>query len=243
MKRTILTVIAAAVLFVLATGAARAAEPSWTVLLVGSPGADSFGIDLSPDGRTYEIHSAAPLEVGGNVCWHPGGDPLQLRCDAPSIAGFEVNCDAGDDMVEVGGKVTVPVTISGGAGADTALGGLGDDKLLGGDGNDGLRGGGGDDSISGGSGGDFLLGEGGDDELAGEGAQDSLVGGSGDDSLAGGLRHDVLRGGVGNDRLSGGESRDSLFGGPGNDRFLDALGDLVVGGPGRDVALPGGPLG
>jgi Ca2+-binding RTX toxin-like protein len=243
MKKAILTVMMAVVLCVLEAGGARGAEPSWTVLLVGGLEADSFQIDLSPDGRTYEIHSATPLEVGGNVCRHPGEDPLQLRCDAPSIAGFEVNCDAGDDTVAVGGGVAVPVTVSGGSGSDTVNGGSGDDRLLGGDGPDHLYGVGGNDSLLGGAGADIVRGNRGDDELAGEGGQDSLTGGGGDDSLVGGPIRDFLYGGEGDDRLSGGEGRDSLFGGPGEDRFLDALADLVGGGPGRDVEIPGGPIG
>jgi RTX calcium-binding nonapeptide repeat (4 copies) len=222
---------------------AHAAEAaSLTVLLNGGPEADSFAIQLSPDGRTYEIDSAAALEVGGTVCWHPGGLPLRLLCDAPPIAAFEVNGEAGDDVVEVGDKVLVPVTLSGGPGDDRMFGGLGEDKLSGGDGFDRLQGGGGSDSIAAGAGSDIAMGGWGNDQLAGEGGQDSLVGGGGDDSLAGGLRHDSLYGGIGRDRLDGGEGRDSLFGGPGDDRFISASADGIFGGPGLDVAIPGGAV-
>jgi Ca2+-binding RTX toxin-like protein len=238
MKRAIL--ITVTVLCVQMGGIAHAAEPSWTILLVGGPGNDSFRVELSPDGRTYEIDSVAPLEVGGSVCWHPEGDALKLLCNAPMIAGFEVNAEGGDDAVEVGPGVFVPMTISGGAGDDRVLAGLGADKLVGGDGGDRLRGGGGDDLITGGSGSDIISGDLGSDELGGEGGQDSVIGGYGDDSLSGGLRHDFLYGGIGNDRLSGGEGRDNLTGGPGDDRYLGPLGDLIFSGPGRDVAIPGG---
>jgi len=236
------TLIAVVVLCVQMGGVARAAEPTWTILLVGGPGPDSFKVALSADGRTYQIDSVAPLEVGGTVCKHPGGDPLQLLCDAPSVAGFEVNGEGDADVVEIDAKVSVPVTLSGGIGDDKLIGGGSGDKLIGGDGFDHLIGGGGNDEIAGGAGGDTVTGDLGDDRLAGEGGQDTLVGGDGNDSLLGGPKNDKLLGGAGNDRISGGEGRDSLFGGTGDDRFFNALADTVVGGPGRDVAVPGGPV-
>ncbi|MGB7686263.1 MAG: hypothetical protein WBL45_10840, partial [Solirubrobacterales bacterium] len=118
MKRAILIAVTVLCAQVAVAAHAHAAEPSWTILLVGGAENDSFGVELSPDGRTYEIDSIAPLEVGGTVCWHPGGDELKLLCDAPMIAGFEVNAEGGDDAVEVGAGVFVPMTISGGAGDD-----------------------------------------------------------------------------------------------------------------------------
>jgi hypothetical protein len=220
---------------------AHAAEPSsLTVLLNGGPEADAFRVLLSPDGRTYEIAAGAPLEVGGDICWHPGGIPLRLLCEAPPIAAFEVNGEGGDDYVEIGPRVLVPVTISGGPGDDSLMGGQGNDKLLGGDGGDRLRGEGGSDVILAGAGSDIAYGGWGADEIAGEGGQDNIVGDGGDDSLSGGLRHDNLNGGIGRDRLSGGEGRDSLFGGPGDDKFINASADAIFGGPGLDVAIPGG---
>jgi hypothetical protein len=240
-KRTIL--IAVTVMCVHMAGVAHAAEPTWTILLVGGSTPNSIQISLSPDGKTYEIDSISSLEVGGKVCWHPGGDLLKLLCDAPSIAAFEVNGEGGNDSLEVSSTVQIPVTLSGGSGDDRLLGGSGEDRMLGGDGFDRLHGGGGGDSILAGSGSDIVIGEWGNDELFGEGGQDSLAGGGGDDSLSGGLRHDSLYGGIGRDRLNGGEGRDSLFGGPGDDRFIGASGDGISGGPGLDVAFPGGAVG
>jgi hypothetical protein len=218
---------------------ARAAEPTWTILLVGGPDADSFEVNLSPDGRNYEIDSAAALEVGGSVCWHPAGNPLQLLCEAPRIAGFEVRGEGGNDSIQIGSTVTVPTTLSGGGGDDRLVGGNGDDRLSGGDGSDRLTGGGGNDVIAGGAGPDNIAGDLGEDKLAGEGGTDFLAGGDGDDSLFGGVRNDRLFGGNGDDRLSGGGGRDSLYGGAGDDWF-NANGDVVVGGPGKDFATPGG---
>ena len=225
-----------------ATLAHAAETPSLTVLLNGGPEADSFRVVLSPDGRTYEIDSVAPLEVGGTVCWHPGGMPLRLLCDAPPIAAFEVNGEGGDDNVEFGPKVLVPVTILGGPGDDRLIGGQSNDKLLGGDGGDRMRGEGGNDAILGGAGPDIAYGGWGADENAGEGGQDNLVGDGGDDYLSGGLRHDNLNGSIGRDRLNGGEGRDSLYGGPGDDRFISASADFIFGGLGLDVAIPGGAV-
>jgi Ca2+-binding RTX toxin-like protein len=239
MKKAIL--IVAVLLSALTVSSAHAAViPFWTVLLVGGPGADSFRVTLHPDGETYEIESLAPLEVGGKVCSHPGGDPLKLVCEARPIAGFEVNAGGGDDTVEVDSMIHVPVTLSGGAGNDRLLGGSREDKLSGGDGFDRLFGGAGNDSVLGGSGADVLLGGNGDDELGGEGGQDNLVGGTGNDHLSGGLRHDNIFGSGGDDRLNGGEGRDLLSGGNGNDSFIGAHGDRVFGGLGDDVAIPGG---
>lgn len=238
MKRTILIVVT--VMCVHMTTVAHAAEPTWTILLVGGPTPNSIVVSLSADGQTYEIDSNSTLEVGGKVCRHPGADLLKLLCDAPSIAAFEINGEGGNDSIAVSSTVRIPVTLSGGAGDDRMLGGNGDDKLLGGDGFDRLHGGGGSDSIEAGSGSDIAIGGWGNDTLAGEGGQDSLAGSGGDDSLSGGLRHDTLYGGIGRDSLNGGEGRDSLFGGPGDDRFFNAFGDGVTGGPGVDVAFPGG---
>src|SRR6202012_5788646 len=47
---------------------AYAAEHSINLVLAGSPGDDRITIELSADGRWYEISSATPLEVAGTVC-------------------------------------------------------------------------------------------------------------------------------------------------------------------------------
>lgn len=237
MKRAIL--IAVTVLCVQTGGVAHAAEPSWTILLVGGPGADSFRVALSPDGKTYEIDSVAPLEVGGKVCWHPEGDPLQLLCDAPMIAGFEVRGEGGDDSLEVSSTVRVPVTLIGGNGDDRMLGGSGDDRVTGGDGEDRITVGAGNDSCSGGVGNDIISGGGGNDTVVGDLGQDGVFGGYGDDLALGGAGSDTLGGGIGNDFLNGGAGNDMASGGPGNDRFVGGDRDKLIGGPGRDVLLPG----
>ena len=151
MKKVIL--ISLALLAALAAGAgARAAEPpTYTVLLAGGDEANTIRIWLSPDGRKYVIDSAVPLEVGGNVCANPEGNPNELVCDAPSIAGFEVNAGGGDDSVTVAERRRDPGDDAGrgrqrhacsaAAAPDKLIGGAGDDRLVGGRGDDVLYGG------------------------------------------------------------------------------------------------------
>jgi Ca2+-binding RTX toxin-like protein len=143
-----------------------AAEHSINLVLAGSPGEDRISIELSADGRSYEIESATPLEVGGTVCTHPEKLATKLLCEAAPIAGFEINTGAGNDVVTLGRTVPVPATIRGGEGDDVLTGGAGADKLIGGPG---------------------------DDELIGRGGNDLLVGGSGVDQLNGGSGQNVLR--------------------------------------------------
>ena len=170
MKRLILLVLAAlAVAVTLAAVSASAhprthrlafvtAEHSVNLVLAGSPGDDRITIELSADGRSYEIESVTPLEVGGTVCTHPERRAEALLCEAAPIAGFEINTGAGDDTVTLGRTVPVPATIRGGEGNDVLTGGAGPDKLIGGPGNDELIGRGGNDLLIGGPGTDVLIG-------------------------------------------------------------------------------------
>ena len=138
---------------------------------------------LTPDGRSYVIDSIAPLEVGGAVCENSPGNSNELVCQAPVVAGFEVNAGSGNDSITVARSVSVPVTLRGGAGQDRLVGGNGSDKLIGGEG---------------------------DDELGGRNGDDLIYGGPGNDSLSGGPGKDVLRGGPGEDTLGGGIGPDNV---------------------------------
>ncbi len=181
MKKTIL--IAASILALCVPLFAHAETAPLNVLLAGGSEANMIGIGISPDGRSYLISSVVPLDVGGNVCYHPAEDQNELVCQATAISGFEVNSGAGDDIVTVAGDVRVPVTLRGGPGADRLTGGGGPDKLVGGSG---------------------------DDRLSGRGGADLLYGGPGNDVLSGGPGNDVLWGGPGNDSLKGGPGSDRL---------------------------------
>ena len=167
--------LAAALLAVPATAASPTArvapgpapvEASVNLVLAGSPGDDRITIELSADGRSYEIESATPLEVGGTMCTHPEKRPEALLCEANAIAGFEINTGAGNDVVTLGRTVPVPATIRGGEGNDVLAGGAGNDKLIGGPG---------------------------EDELIGRAGNDLLIGGPGEDKLIGGPGHNTLR--------------------------------------------------
>lgn len=181
MKRAIL--ITVTVLAAYSAAFAHAGERSLTVLLAGGVEASAITIALSPDGRTYVIDSIVSLDVGGDVCWHPPGNPNELICEAAPIAGFEVNAAEGDDSVTLAADVPIPVTLRGGPGADKLIGGAGADKLVGGTGNDVLVGRGGADSLYGGPDNDQLLGGSGNDLLRGGSGEDALFGGSGQNEL------------------------------------------------------------
>jgi RTX calcium-binding nonapeptide repeat (4 copies) len=185
MKKLLL--ISFAFMALLAPGSANAAPlaftVTYTVLLAGGEEPNMIQIWLSPDGRQYVIDSVVQLEVGGEVCTHPEENANELLCDAPAIAGFEVNSGGGDDRVGVAKNVAVPVTMRGGAGNDVLRGGIGADKLIGGNG---------------------------DDRLIGWRGADLLFGGPGSDELIGGLGGDLLRGGPGADTLAGGPGRNEV---------------------------------
>ena len=163
--------------------AAERPEKSVNVVLAGDDLANTISIGVSADGRQYTIESAAPLAVGGEICWHPEGDDEQLLCEAAAIAGFEINGNGGDDSIYLAATVPVPATLRGGPGDDRLTGGAGNDKLVGGPGNDRLTGGAGDDSLFGGSGEDQLSGGVGDDRLLGGSGIDALLGGPGVNEL------------------------------------------------------------
>lgn len=185
MKKLLLISLALAALLAPAVAHAQPKTPAktYTVLLAGGEEANTIKIWLSPDGQHYVIDSVVQLEVGGSVCAHPDEDPFELVCEAPSIAGFEVNAGGGDDRVGVAKSVAVPVTMRGGAGDDLLIGGMAADKLIGGNG---------------------------DDRLIGWRGGDLLYGGPGDDVLVGGPGGDVLRGGPGIDRLVPGHGRNRV---------------------------------
>jgi Ca2+-binding RTX toxin-like protein len=183
MKKATLTLLAILAALAPASAVAGSQPQTYNVLLAGGDEANMIRIWLTPDGRQYVIDSVVPLEVGGTVCVNPEGRTNELVCDAPAIAGFEVNAGGGDDEVSVAHEISIPLTMRGGPGNDALLGGSGPDKLIGG------------------------LG---DDTLAGGRGADVLYGGAGADELIGGPGADVLRGGPGNDVLAGGPGNDDV---------------------------------
>jgi Ca2+-binding RTX toxin-like protein len=181
MKKLLL--ISFALLALMAPPAAQAKPQSYTVLLAGGEEANAIKIWLKSNGREYVIDSIVQLEVGGTVCAHPEDKSNELVCDAPAIAGFEVNAGDGDDEVTVAKDIAVPVTMRGGGGNDFLLGGVGRDKLIGGAGDDRLVGWRGADLLYGGPGDDLLIGGPGDDLLRGGSGMDTLAAGPGEDNV------------------------------------------------------------
>lgn len=228
MKRVLL--IAMLVICAFGVTGARAVEPvsGVTMILLGSPGSDRFEVTVTPDGTLYEIKSLAALEIGGDVCKHPQGDPLRLQCSAPMITGFEIRTEEGDDEVLSYGYVRAPMTIDGGPGNDRLLGGVGSDWLIGGSGGDRIHPGLGSDRVNAGSGPDIASGGFGDDLVLGEAGSDNMAGGAGADSLIGGPNHDNIYAGSGDDLLNGGPEFDFLSGGPGADRYIASDEDHIV---------------
>lgn len=182
MKKAILILLVT--LAALPAAFAQAETTSYTVVLAGGASQNLIHIWLSPDGRSYVIDSAVPLEVGGSVCENASAGVNELTCKAPMVAGFLVNGGSGDDSLSVAPSVSVPLTLRGGGGSDLLIGGSGPDKLTGGDGGDRIWGGAGDDLI---------------------------FGGPGEDSLFGGPGSDILRGGLGSDTFGGGSGNNSIY--------------------------------
>lgn len=175
----LLAVLAAQAATLAPASFASTASTSYTVVLAGGAEQAMIRIWITPDGQSYVIDSVAQLEVGGTICENPSGNPNELICKAPLVAGFEVNTGTGDDAIFVANAVGIPVTLRGGAGRDTLVGGGGPDKLLGGDGDDRLMGRGGNDFVFGGSGADTIYGGSGNDALRGGPGDDTVGGGSG----------------------------------------------------------------
>jgi len=180
MKKAILILLA---ILAAQTASIAHAETTYTVVLAGGATQNSIRIWPTPDGHSYVIDSAAPLEVGGTVCENAAGAPNELTCKASLVAGFEINGGEGDDAFSVSSAIELPVTMRGGPGNDTLVGGSGSDKLIGGEGND---------------------------KIAGRGGGDVLYGGPGNDELLGGPGNDVLRGG-GTDVMNGGSGHNTLI--------------------------------
>jgi Ca2+-binding RTX toxin-like protein len=120
--------------------------------------------------------------------------------------------------------------------------------LRGGSGIDVIDGQGGNDTLEGSSAGDTLRGGDGNDSLAGQDGQDSLSGGNGNDTLDGndlstGLdkgRPEVDKGGGTNDPPPPPRETDVLNGEAGDDTAVNADGDFVDLGAGRDGILVNG---
>lgn len=169
--------------------------------IVGSAGVDTvrWGGTGPPQGGTEYINLNANETADVDFDVRAEGS---FHCILARFVG-----GGGSDVVSgLGGLGTdapakYPMTLAGGAGADSLTGGDSADSLAGNIGNDLLTGGRRADSLSGGDGADRLRGQ--------EGP-DAIEGGRGQDILVGGPRGDLLDGGPGFDRCNGGLGRDQF---------------------------------
>ena len=158
---------------------ARGAQSSALQLnITGSPQADEISIGLDATQTQFLIISRNPITAIPQQCSQISSN--QIRCPTSQFVSFTAALGFGRDLFSVAPSIHIPVSISGGIGADQ------------------LRGGGGSDTLNGGTGNDRLIGRNGND---------TLIGGKGNDVLIGGKGNDVLRGGKGRDKLQPGPGR------------------------------------
>jgi len=163
----------------------------------GSPQADEISIALDGTQTQYVVTSTRPINPPPPPCSQIS--TFQIHCPTSQFTSFTASLGDGSDSFSVGPSVLVPVTVTGGNGADKLFGGSGDDVMLGGNGSD------------------RLLGHNGKDKLIGGKGSDVANGGKGNDTLIGAKGNDVLKGGPGRDVLQGDAGKDKLLGGPGRD--------------------------
>jgi Ca2+-binding RTX toxin-like protein len=185
------------------TGASAATvvrQGDGTLVYTASAGAvkNHVGVQGSDDDSTITFYTSAGDAVSAPAGCTPsdlyGGDVV--TCAMPTAVVVELG--AGDDDASTSDGIPVPVTLSGGPGADwleaadepgVLDGGAGEDKLVGGKGDDVLRGGDGNDTIEGRDGGDRIDAGAGDDLLSPDGHEHANA--------------DVVDGGPGTDRIEG----------------------------------------
>ena len=129
-----------------------------TLSYTATAGNDTISVTKGPAGTTVLTINGVPYVITG------------------SVTGIAIDGVAGNDLIKVSTQLTIPTTLTGGAGNDTLRGGSGVDVLLGGDG---------DDALIGRDGQDFLLGGTGKDYLIGNTAADILISGTSSLSQAG----------------------------------------------------------
>jgi hypothetical protein len=163
----------------------------------GSPQNDEISVGLDGTQSQYVVTSTRPINPPPAPCSQV--TTFQIHCPVSQFSAFTASLGNGRDHFSVGPSVLVPVTITGGKGADNLRGGSGDDTILGGDGSDRLFGANGKDTVDSGAGADVADGGKGKDTLRGQKGNDVLKGGTGRDLLNGGAGKDKLRGGAGRD--------------------------------------------
>jgi hypothetical protein len=158
----------------------RAQASALQLNITGSPQPDEISIALDGTQTQFVITSRNPITAVPAQCSQISTN--QISCPTSQFVSFSASLGIGRDIFSVGPSIHIPVSLSGGLGADQLRGGSGSDTLMGGAGND---------RLSGGNGADTLLGGRGNDVLNGGKGRDTLKGGKGRDKLAGGPGRNV----------------------------------------------------
>ncbi len=150
--------------------------------------ANALSVDHDGKGRLHFVDVADPygMNFPSPPC-SPGrlngaGNVVEVFCEKKGYTSVTINSGPGEDRV-AWAVDEVPVTLSGGVGADT------------------LGAAGGYDTVNGGQGNDDLGGGAGNDQVLGEDGDDVLRGGAGEDRVNGGLGADTIDAGDGNDTV------------------------------------------
>lgn len=114
--------------------------------------------------HTYTVDDVVTLTPGPG-CAYVSADHTLVRCKSDGLTRITVK--TGDKNDKVTTNTDLPVSLSGGDGADVLTGGTGNDRLYGGAGPDTLRGRPGNDLLVGGTGFDILHGGPGDNTCTG----------------------------------------------------------------------------
>ena len=182
-----------------ASAATVVRQADGTLVYTGSGSAKNHvGVQGSDDDSTITFYTSGGDEMNAPAGCAPsdlyGGEVV--TCSMPTAVRVELG--AGDDDANVSDGIPVPVTLSGGPGADwlnasaegsVLDGGPGEDKLVGGAGDDMLRGGDDNDTIEGKDGSDRIDAGAGDDLISPDGYEHANA--------------DVVDGGPGVDRIEG----------------------------------------
>lgn len=171
---------------------------------------------------------------------------FEERFDFALVNQIEFDAGLGDDSIEIGSLVAIPVLGYGGPGNDNLIGGSGPNVLYGDagsvggtDGSDKLKGRQSDDTFYGGGKNDILVGYGGSDTLSGDAGADQLIG----DDEAGDLSDapdGFGLGAPGADTITGGDDGDTILAGDGDDVVHGENGsDTINAGSGHDYVEGG----
>lgn len=219
--------------------------------LTGAAAATSFSVLESTT-----IQSRPPLSFPSRqeILAHieGGGPPAVSSFALDSVNEIRIQGAGGDDLIILGTRLLMPVSMDGGDGNDSLSSGAGTDIVLGAGGNDYLFGGAGNDILNGQSESDELLGGAGIDtadfsnrllgisatmdNVANDGVLEgdnlrsdfeAIVGGQGGDlmDLSGAPAGVELDGGAGSDTITGSAFNDAIHGGSGANQLSGTGGD------------------